>query len=127
VRRDEVPGYLAAMDIGSLPQSVDGVGSFRYTTKIAEYRSVGLPFLTNQVPMGYDLDHGDIVRLPGATPWSGEFIDAVGGLMNDCVREDFAARRARMSVGGEFDREAQVRRVTAFLEDVAHVARGTKR
>jgi glycosyltransferase involved in cell wall biosynthesis len=122
VRREEVPGLLAAMDIGSLPQSVDGVGSFRYTTKIAEYRSVGLPFLTNQVPMGYDLDRGDIVRLPGASPWSDEFVDAVVHLMNDSTREAFAARKARMSVGGEFDRAMQVRRVTAFLEDLAHAA-----
>ena len=52
VDRDKVPEYLAAMDLGSLPQSVDQVGGFRYTTKIAEYRSVNLPFITNVNPVG---------------------------------------------------------------------------
>lgn len=122
-RRDEVPGYLAAMDIGSLPQSVDGVGSFRYTTKIAEYRSTGLPFVTNRVPMGYDLDRGDIRRLGGDSPWSAEFLEELAELMRGAVREGFAARAARMNGGGEFDRAAQVERVTAFLEDVVEAVR----
>src|SRR5262249_44317537 len=33
----EVLCSMAAMDVASLPQSVDGVGSFRYTTKVSEY------------------------------------------------------------------------------------------
>ena len=37
VPREQVIDYLAAMDVGSLPQSVDGVGSFRYTIKLSEY------------------------------------------------------------------------------------------
>ena len=43
IARQEVPEYLAAMDIASLPQSVDQVGSFRYTTKVSEYLAAGLP------------------------------------------------------------------------------------
>jgi glycosyltransferase involved in cell wall biosynthesis len=46
----EVPAYLAAMDLGSLPQSLDPVGALRYTTKIAEYVSAGLPLITGQLP-----------------------------------------------------------------------------
>jgi hypothetical protein len=126
VPREAVPAYLAAMDFGSLPQSVDGVGSFRYTTKIAEYRSVGLPLITNQVPMGYDLDRGDIVRLRGETPWSKEFLEALAGLMRGVTREDATVRQARCTTGGEFDRESQVQRVTAFLEDVVDSVRSRK-
>ena len=41
VPQADVPDYLAAMDLGSLPQSVDRVGSFRFTTKISEYLAAG--------------------------------------------------------------------------------------
>ena len=56
IAREEVPEYLAAMDIASLPQSVDQVGSFRYTTKVSEYLAAGLPIVTGQIPLAYDLD-----------------------------------------------------------------------
>ena len=69
VPQADVPDYLAAMDLGSLPQSVDRVGSFRFTTKISEYLAAGLPMVTGQVPMGYDLDEGWVWRLPGNAPW----------------------------------------------------------
>jgi hypothetical protein len=68
VPQREVPDYLAAMDLGSLPQSLDGVGSFRYTTKISEYLAAGLPLVTGQLPFAYDLDDGWLWRLPGPTP-----------------------------------------------------------
>lgn len=66
VPQKEIPAYLAAMDIGSLPQSVDGVGSFRYTTKISEYLAAGLPLVTGQLPFAYDLGDDWLWRLPGA-------------------------------------------------------------
>jgi hypothetical protein len=116
ISRDAVPEYLSAMDVGSLPQSVDGVGNFRFTTKIAEYRDVSLPFVTTQIPMAYDLDRGDVWRLPG-DPWSSEFISAVAELMEKLTLEEVAAHKIAPGLSPEFDREAQIRRVTAFLED----------
>ena len=62
--------YLAAFDAGSLSQSVDQVGAFRYTTKLSEYLAVGLPVITGEVPAAYDLDEGYFWRLPGRAPWS---------------------------------------------------------
>ena len=50
-----MPNHLAAFDLASLPQSVDGVGSFRYTTKLSEYLAAGLPIVTGQIPAAYDL------------------------------------------------------------------------
>ena len=44
VPQADVPDYLAAMDLGSLPQSVDRVGSFRFTTKISEYVASVFPW-----------------------------------------------------------------------------------
>ncbi|HUH81309.1 MAG TPA: glycosyltransferase, partial [Solirubrobacteraceae bacterium] len=43
VAPEQVGEYLAAFDLASLPQSVDRVGSFRYSTKLSEYLAAGLP------------------------------------------------------------------------------------
>jgi hypothetical protein len=114
VPRERVPAYLAAMDVGSLPQTMDGIGSFRYTTKVSEYRAVGLPFVTSEIPMAYDLDDGAVVRLPGKTPWSAEYLAALAEMMRSATRVTLP----KGAGGEEFAREAQLRRVTAFLEDV---------
>lgn len=120
VRRDQVPGYLAAMDVGSLPQSVDGVGSFRYTTKVSEYLSQRLPFVTNQIPAAYDLDCGGMWRLGGKSPWDSEFVRQLGKLMMTVTREEILLRRSAIPEKlMEFDRDAQVGRVTAFLRDLS--------
>ncbi len=74
VPHEQVPDYLAAMDVGSLPQSVDRVGSFRYTTKLSEYFSVRLPIITNQIPAAYDLDYG------GVSDVAGRYVSADGQL-----------------------------------------------
>ena len=80
--------YLAAMDFASLPQSRDGVGMFRYTTKISEYAAAGLPIVTGRLPLAYDLDDGTMIRLPGFAPWSPQYIAAMADLMNEVtVRE----------------------------------------
>jgi hypothetical protein len=114
VPRERVPAYLAAMDVGSLPQTMDGIGSFRYTTKIAEYRAAGLPLVTSEIPMAYDLDDGAVVRLPGKTPWSLEYLAALAELMRSARREGLP----KGAGGSEFARGPQLRRVTAFLEDL---------
>jgi hypothetical protein len=49
--------------------SVDQVGSFRYTTKLSKYLAFGLPVITGQIPLAYDLDDGWIWRLAGDAPW----------------------------------------------------------
>ena len=120
VPREEVSGYLAAMDVGALPQSLDGVGSFRYSTKISEYRAVGLPFFTNQIPMAYDLDRNDLWRLEGPSPWSSEFIEALSDLMKKLTLAEVAARKSTFVPIPDFDRDTQIRRVTEFLGDILH-------
>ena len=77
VPREEVPLALAAMDVGSLPQSVDGVGAFRYTTKISEYLAANLPVVTGEIPLAYDLDEGWLWRLPGDSPWDERYLAAL--------------------------------------------------
>jgi len=119
VPQADVPDYLAAMDLGSLPQSVDRVGSFRFTTKISEYLASGLPMVTGQVPMGYDLDDGWVWRLPGNAPWEEPYIRGLADLLDRLTPAELAEKRA--SVPAEhptFDRERQIRRVTAFISDL---------
>jgi Glycosyl transferase 4-like domain/Glycosyl transferases group 1 len=118
IARDEVPAYLAAMDMGSIPQSVDGVGSFRYTTKLAEYKAAGLPFVANQIPMAYDLDDAAIWRLPGTSPWDPAFIHALSDLMKSLTQSEIAQRLQGDTNDTEFDKQKQVDRATAFLKDL---------
>jgi hypothetical protein len=124
VARDEVPGALAAMDVVSLPQTVDGVGSFRYTTKLSEYLAAQRPVVTSRIPAAYDLDGGWLWRLPGDRPWEDPYVQALAELMERVSSEEIAERRERMPQPGEpFDAETQRGRVTDFIRDVASQAR----
>lgn len=120
VAPEEVPDYLAAFDVGSLSQSVDGVGSFRYTTKLSEYLAAELPVITSEIPLAYDLDEGYLWRLPGSAPWSETYIAALAQLLEslstDEVHERTEAIRTRQ--GEPFDRSAQQARMTAFVSDI---------
>ncbi len=120
VAPEQVPDYLAAFDVGSLSQSVDPVGSFRYTTKLSEYLAAGLPVLTAQVPLAYDLDEGYMWRLPGEAPWSETYIDALRAMLSGLTREEISRRREAALAANValFDRGVQQRRITAFVADL---------
>jgi len=121
---DMVPGlevwkYLAAMDVASLPQSRDGVGMFRYTTKISEYAALGLPIVTGRLPLAYDLDDGSMWRLPGHAPWSDEYVSAMTALMDQLSPEELAIAKAKVDrIRPEFDQAMQVDRITRFINDL---------
>lgn len=126
----EVADYLAAFDVASLSQSVDGVGSFRYSTKLSEYLAAGLPVLTSEIPASYDLDEGYFWRLPGEAPWSERYIDALADWMRDVSASDVSERRRALDRrhADPFDQRAQQRRAQAFIEDVlASFADGRRR
>jgi hypothetical protein len=117
--RGEVPHYLAAMDLASLPQSLDAVGMFRYTTKLSEYIAAGLPIVTGRLPLAYDLDGGWIWRIPGSAPWNHDYIDAMANLIGNLSLEDLEAKRSAVPIRpGEFDRQRQVERATSFFQDI---------
>jgi len=120
VAPEEVGDYLAAFDAASLPQSVDRVGSFRYSTKLSEYLAAGLPVITGQIPAAYDLDDGCFWRLPGASPWSGTYVRALAQLLEGLAPDALAARRAAAAAHAvePFDREAQQRRTRDFIADI---------
>lgn len=119
VPRDRVPDYLAAFDLASLPQSLDGLGSFRYTTKLSEYLAAGLPIVTGPIPLAYDLDDGWICRLAARDPWDESYAKALAALLDAMTADSLAAlKNAVPRDPPEFDRERQVQRVTAFLRDI---------
>jgi len=115
VPRERIPDYLATMDLASLPQSCDGLGSFRHSTKLPEYISTGLPVVTGQLPLAYDLDSGWMWRLPGNAPWDPVYIDALAVLIDRLSRKDLPAVPKRLPI---FDRESQIGRVTHLVEDI---------
>jgi hypothetical protein len=114
-----VTSYLAALDVGSLPQSVDQVGSFRFTTKISEYATARLPIVTGQIPLAYDLAREWSWRLPGDAPWADDYIAALAQLMANITRDDVAEKATAIPQDlPVFDRETQKARVAAFIDDL---------
>jgi hypothetical protein len=119
VPRDQVPAVLSAIDVGSLPQSLDQVGMFRFSTKLPEYLTAGLPVVTGQLPLAYDLDEGWLHRLPGSAPWDDRYVRALRTLMTEITLEDVARLRARVpSEHPVFDLDAQQRRMREFVADL---------
>lgn len=119
VPRAEVPSYLAAMDIASLPQSLDAVGSFRYTTKLSEYLAARLPIITGQLPLSYDLPGDWLWRIKGETPWDKTYIQALSDLLERITREEILKKAQGIPQHlHEFDEKEQIERLTHFLEDI---------
>ena len=118
ISREDVPNYLAAMDVGSLPQTLDQVGSFRYTTKLCEYLMARLPVVTTQVPFAYDLDEGWAWRIPGYTPWADDYLDAFAKWINDLDSQKILEKKKKVSLPSEFNREKQIKKVTAFIQEL---------
>jgi glycosyltransferase involved in cell wall biosynthesis len=123
VERSQVPRMLAAMDVASLPQSVDQLGGFRYTTKVSEYLAAGLPILTTQIPLAYDVAGEWAWRLRGEAPWDERFLEALAGLLSTLDLEAVEQRRRAVPVvAPEFHEQRQVERVTQFLCDLLEQA-----
>ena len=119
VPQAEVAAYLGAIDVASLPQSLDQVGAVRYTTKISEYVSARLPLVTGRLPVAYDLADTWSWRLPGDAPWSEEYVAALAALMERVTHDEIAGRRAAMPrTLSVFDRAEQRRRVAAFVDEL---------
>lgn len=124
VPRAEVASILCAMDVASLPQSLDEVGALRYTTKLSEYLGAGVPVVTGQLPVAYDLDDGWLWRIAGAAPWAPEYIAGMARFLTTLDPIEVAARRARIPRRPDvFDFARQQRAVTAFVSEAGRAAR----
>lgn len=125
VAPEHVASYLGAMDVGSLPQTLDPVGALRYTTKISEYIEARLPLVTGRLPLAYDLAEEWSWRLPGESPWSADYVAALAELMGRLTREDVERKRDLIpSEWQTFNRADQRRRVGAFVTDLLNDTAG---
>jgi glycosyl transferase family 1 len=116
---ESVLDYLCAMDIGSLPQSCDKVGSFRYTTKITEYLAARVPIVTGQIPLAYDLDDAWQWRLPGDAPWSDQYVAALAQFMQTIEPAEVRAKSSAIQPDARpFDKDRQIQRATAFVREL---------
>lgn len=118
---EEVMAALQAMDVGSLPQSVDGVGAYRYTTKLPEYLEARLPVITNQIPMSYDMGLDWMWRLPGKSPWDKRYQESLEDLLRRLDAGMIREKADRIPPAGEigFSRDRQCARVAAFLRELS--------
>jgi len=124
VRREDVASVLCAMDVASLPQSLDEVGALRYTTKLSEYLGAGVPVVTGQLPVAYDLDDGWLWRIAGAAPWDPDYVASMARFLTTLDRSDVAARRARVPRRPSvFDFARQQKAVSAFVAEAGWAAR----
>ncbi len=83
--------------------------------------------VTNQIPMAYDLDRGDILRLRGDAPWDERFLEDLANLMQSATSDSVLAMKSRFAPETGFNHEEQIERVTAFLSDLIEVSRSNTR
>ncbi len=115
----QVLPYLSAMDVASLPQSVDRVGSFRYTTKVSEYWAANLPMVIGQTPMAYDVCRGWTWCIPGTQPWSETYINALAQIMTNLTQAEILTKKQAIPEQmPDFNQEQQVQRVSCFIADI---------
>jgi hypothetical protein len=127
IAQKDVPAYLSAMDVVSLPQSVDRVGAFRYTTKVSEYLNARRPVVTGQLPLAYDFGDGWLWRLPGEAPWDERYIAALADLMETITPHQIRERRAAIpDLLPTFDLDRQQRQVVLFIEDIVDRGRASR-
>ncbi len=123
IPREKIPHYLAAMDLASLPQSVDQVGGFRYSTKLTEYMAAGLPIVMGQVPMAYDLPGHWFWRLPGDTPWSEAYVSSLASLLDSLTHEQIKEKSSHVPHSlPQFEKKPQVERVSEFINEILNAA-----
>lgn len=117
--QQQVLQALHAADIGFVTQTLDGLGSFRLTTKLPEYLAAGLAVAMSPIPGFYDYVWPAGWALPAAHPASAEFATAcaawLDGLSPAQVQEKAALAPA--IARQRFDYEVLADRFSQFLRD----------
>jgi glycosyltransferase involved in cell wall biosynthesis len=120
---DAVPGLINAMDVGFVTQTLDGLGSFRLTTKLPEYLACGVPVAMSPVPGLYDYVLPAGWPLPPFHPASERFVAGCARWLDALPRTETANRAAcaRRVAETRFDDRAAQARFVRFVEDLLSV------
>jgi len=124
VPAEEVVDTLNAMDVGFITQTLDGLGSFRLTTKLPEYLAAGLPIAMSPIPGFYDYLHEAGWVLPAAHPGSPGFHQKTAAWLDTLTREDIAqkARHTRSLAESRFDYDTVLLpRFQTFMADLLNL------
>jgi glycosyltransferase involved in cell wall biosynthesis len=118
----EIPEVLKAFDAGFVTQTLDGLGSYRLTTKLPEYLAAGVPVAMSPVPGYYDYVGDAGWALPAGHPAAAGFHADLATWIDSLERSDVDGRRplARLAAEARFGYDALSRRFARFIEDVLH-------
>lgn len=118
----EVVRALSAMDVGFITQTLDGLGSYRLTTKLPEYLATGLPVAMSPIPGLYDYAADCGWALPPLHPATDAFHRGCAALIERLTPDAVAqtAMNARSVAEERFDYEMLKERFQSFLGDLLH-------
>lgn len=117
---EDVAGALQAMDIGFITQTLDGLGSYRLTTKLPEYLAAGVPVAMSPIPGFYDYAAPAGWALPAEHPARERFHRELATWLDGVSSAEIDARRpvARRIAEERFDYSMLAQRFTLFIESV---------
>jgi hypothetical protein len=119
VEGEKLSRLLQSLDVAILPQSTDGVGSYRYTTKISEYLGAELPIIVNKIPLFFDLPNETFICLPGKNPWDKDFWNALALTLSSPDFLDKINKNCKSTFFTTlFSASRQRKSVDAFLSDI---------
>ena len=84
---------MNAMDVGFITQTLDGLGSYRLTTKMPEYLACGLPVAMSPTPGFFDYVGEAGWPLPPHHPASVAFAHDCARWLDNVTREEIAQKR----------------------------------
>lgn len=119
ISREKLSDYYHAIDIGSLPQSGDQIGSFRYTTKISEYLGFKIPIVTGPIPLAYDFGADWIWKINSRFPWTNEYAESLAHFFNSITSKEVIIKKKNIQTDRiEFNKNDQIFRVSEFINDL---------
>jgi glycosyltransferase involved in cell wall biosynthesis len=125
LRAEDVPGILRAFDIGFVTQTIDGLGSYRLTTKLPEYLASGVPVAMSPIPGYFDYVGEAGWALPIGHPAEASYHERLAAWVDGIERADVEARRqsARAIAEARFDYARLSRRFALFVDHVLSLPR----
>ena len=117
---DDLVAAMNVMNIGFVTQTLDGLGSYRLTTKLPEYLACGLAVAMSPIPGYYDYASDVAWPLPASHPASEQFHRNCAAWLDSLTREDLAAKAlcARRVAEQRFDYTMLGRRFAKFVLDL---------